>query len=275
MELISRRRVLVGLPLAGIAATEAMARTGAVYQAGTYAVAGGQGANAHFPAQDPVLVQKVVGLSHRDIDGVRALVERQPELAKASWDWGFGDWESALGAASHTGRREIALLLMEHGARPDLFTFAMLGKLDAVRAMVEASPGVQRIPGPHGISLLRHADAGGEEASEVAEYLRGLGDADPKPAEQPIDEAGRQVYHGTYRFGPGDDETVEIKDYKGILTVTRPPGTGFRNLLYQGEHAFAPVGAPEVRVRFVLESGAAVRVEFCEPEPYLVAERVG
>jgi hypothetical protein len=30
-----------------------------------------------------------------------------------------------------------------------------------------------------------------------------------------------------------------------------------------------------VRVRFVLEAGAAVRVEFCEPEPYLVAERVG
>src|SRR6188474_1727666 len=42
-----------------------------------------------FPRQDPALVQEVVGVAHRDLAAVRALVEKRPELAKAQWDWGF------------------------------------------------------------------------------------------------------------------------------------------------------------------------------------------
>jgi hypothetical protein len=57
-----------------------------------------------FPRNDPARVQSVVGASHGNLDLVRALVSEQPALAKASWDWGFGDWETPLGAASHTGR---------------------------------------------------------------------------------------------------------------------------------------------------------------------------
>jgi len=45
-----------------------------------------------LPQQDPALVREIVGKSHFDLEGVKALVERQPELAKASYDWGFGDW---------------------------------------------------------------------------------------------------------------------------------------------------------------------------------------
>src|SRR5262245_22599514 len=55
----------------------------------------------NFPAQDPDLAREVVGKSHRDLDGIKRLVEKRPALAKATWDWGFGDWETALGAASH------------------------------------------------------------------------------------------------------------------------------------------------------------------------------
>src|SRR5687768_11857671 len=79
---------------------------------------------AGFPSHDPSLAREVVGKSHFDYDTVKKLVEARPALAKVSWDWGFGDWESALGAASHVGRREIADLLIAHGARPDIFTFA-------------------------------------------------------------------------------------------------------------------------------------------------------
>ena len=67
---------------------------------------------ATFLAQDPVLVQATVGASHRDLKKVKELVERSPALAKAAWDWGYGDWETALGAASHTGQREIAEYLI-------------------------------------------------------------------------------------------------------------------------------------------------------------------
>lgn len=72
---------------------------------------------------------------------MRMMLAEHPALAKCSWDWGYGDWESALGAAAHTGRREIALTLIEHGARVDLFAAAMLGMTDVVRAIVAAQPG--------------------------------------------------------------------------------------------------------------------------------------
>src|SRR5687768_11783515 len=60
--------------------------------------------HAEFPSQDPNAVREVVGASHKDFEKVQALVKSRPALAKASWDWGFGDWETALGAASHVGR---------------------------------------------------------------------------------------------------------------------------------------------------------------------------
>ena len=62
----------------------------------------------------------------------------------AAWDWGGGDWETGLGAAAHVGRRDIALFLLDHGARLDVFAAAMLGYLDVVQAAVAARPDVVR-----------------------------------------------------------------------------------------------------------------------------------
>ena len=124
------------------------------------------------PALEITLVQDFVGKSHADLEGIRELLEREPALINSSWDWGGGDWETGLGAAAHMGRRDIATYLLEHGARLDLFAAAMLGNLDIVRAAVEAYPEVIDIPGPHGIPLIAHAQAGGSEAVEVYEYLK-------------------------------------------------------------------------------------------------------
>ena len=85
----------------------------------------------------PALVNEFVGKSHGDLDRVRALLAEHPALVNAAWDWGNGDWETGLGAAAHVGRRDIALLLLEHGARMDIFAAAMLGHLQIVRAMIE------------------------------------------------------------------------------------------------------------------------------------------
>ena len=117
--LVTRRRFTTALPLAGLVG--AVLPPGAILRAqpapaATTAVAD------WFPRQDPALAAEVVGASHRDLGRVRELVERQPNLAKAAIDWGYGDWESALAAASHTGRREIAELLIAHGAQPTLFS---------------------------------------------------------------------------------------------------------------------------------------------------------
>src|SRR5262249_873560 len=61
-----------------------------------------------FPGTPPELAREMVAVSHGNVKRVRELVEAHPALAKAAWDWGFGDWETALGAASHVGNREIA-----------------------------------------------------------------------------------------------------------------------------------------------------------------------
>src|SRR2546423_1356935 len=124
-----------------------------------------------FPRQDPEMVKEMVTVAHGNVARVKELVGRHQTLAKASHDWGFGDWESALGAASHVGNREIAEFLLANGARPSIFSAAMLGQLDVVKAFVAASPGVQKIKGPHSITLLRHATAGGAAAKPVLEDL--------------------------------------------------------------------------------------------------------
>ena len=52
-----------------------------------------------------------------------------------------------------------------------------LGKLDIVRAMLTAWPGLLNSKGTHGIPLMRHARAGGEPAKAVVDYLQSLGAA--------------------------------------------------------------------------------------------------
>jgi len=123
------------------------------------------------PAIEASLVQQFVGNAHGDLDRVKELLAQEPALINACWDWGGGDFETALGAASHMGRRDIAEFLLENGARLDLFAAAMLGKLDIVKATLDAFPEAIRTPGPHGIPLIAHAKAGGEDAKEVLELL--------------------------------------------------------------------------------------------------------
>jgi hypothetical protein len=111
-------------------------------------------------ALEAILVQGFVGKSHGDLDRVKELLDQEPALINASWDWSGGDWETGLGAAAHMGRSDIANYLLENGARLDLFAAAMLGKLEIVRAALEAYPEAINIPGAHGIPLIAHAQGG-------------------------------------------------------------------------------------------------------------------
>jgi hypothetical protein len=128
-------------------------------------------AGAAPAALDPTQVQAFVGNAHGDLDAVRAALEAEPLIANAAWDWGGGDWESALGAAAHMGRRDIAELLLEHGARLDIFAAAMLGDVEVVQAILAAHPESRNATGPHGIPLRAHAEAGGEQALQVLAFL--------------------------------------------------------------------------------------------------------
>jgi hypothetical protein len=123
---------------------------------------------------DRELVEQFVGVSHGDLAKVQSLLEQEPALANAAWDWGGGDWETGLGAAAHMGRRDIASCLLDHGARIDLFAAAMLGKLDIVRAVLADNPDLVHVRGPHGIPLISHAEAGGDDAAEVLALLKSM-----------------------------------------------------------------------------------------------------
>ncbi|GHO88408.1 ankyrin repeat domain-containing protein [Dictyobacter formicarum] len=123
-------------------------------------------------ALDPTLVNEFVANAHGNAERVAALLEQEPTLINAAWDWGGGDWETALGAAAHMGRKDIAHYLLEKGARIDIFAAAMLGQVEIVQAILQAFPHARHLRGPHGISLLDHAKAGGEEASFIVKLLQ-------------------------------------------------------------------------------------------------------
>jgi hypothetical protein len=124
---------------------------------------------------EPELVAEFVLKAHGDLGVVKQLLEQEPAIVNAAWDWGGGDWETALGAAAHVGRRDIAEYLLEHGARLDVFAAAMLGETEIVRAMLESQPGLRDARGPHGIPLIAHAEAGSEQAREVLDLLQAVG----------------------------------------------------------------------------------------------------
>lgn len=230
---------------------------------------------ASFPSTDPEVVSAVVGASHTNLERVVELVTARPHLAKASVDWGFGDWESALGAASHMGRRDIAEFLLAHGARPNIFSAAMLGQLGVVRALVEASPGVQRIPGPHGITLLAHARAGGEEAAPVHEYLDGLGDADLRPDSVELSEEQLQPLLGTYGFEAAEDATLEVENDRGVLVLRRTGQSFGRRVFPRSATEFYPSGSPTVRVIFEMQGGRATSLRVLDNQVTLEAQRIG
>lgn len=209
--------------------------------------------NDIFPAHPPELVREMVIVSHFNLQRVRELVEARPALARAAMDWGFGDWEDALGAASHMGNRAIAQYLIEKGARPSIFSAAMLGQLDIVKSFIAAQPGVQKTRGPHSIPLLEHSRKGGPEARPVLEYLQSLGDAGSEP-EAPLDPQDRAKILGTYAFGLAPSQHIEVTVENALgmqnqLTWTRS-GTMGRPLYHVGENVFYPAGASAVRIAF-------------------------
>jgi hypothetical protein len=225
-----------------------------------------------FPQQDPAVVREMVGVSHGQVARVKELVARQPALANAAVDWGFGDWESALGAASHVGNREIAAFLLANGARPSIFSAAMLGQLEIVKAFVETSPGIQRVLGPHHITLLSHARAGGAAAEPVVKYLERVGDADRRPPTEPLAAADRDALAGRYVFGPGPRDFFTVDVQNNQLGIERP-GSFRRGLSHTGGLVFFPVGASSVRLAFVRDGDTVTRMTVADPDVLVTGER--
>jgi hypothetical protein len=219
---------------------------------------------ARYPAIDEAVVAEVVGVSHFDLDRLQVLVNARPELARATWDWGFGDWETAIGAASHVGRKDIVAYLLAKGARPDIFTFSMLGHYSAVKSMIESTPGIQRIAGPHGISLLQHAKTGlssdknsGPEAKLLVQYLESLGDAD-----------------STVYAAMDEKEGFSVKvNMRKFITLGKLGKNG--GALYKiGDSQFLYQSTTSVKISFVIENDKVLSLTVTEPGLTLTAKKI-
>ena len=134
------------------------------------------------PQLDKEIVATFVGAGHGKFEVLKNLLEEHPTLLNAAHDWKYGDFETALGAASHVGHKEIAQFLIDKGAQANIFTAALFGNLDIVKSMIEAFPATLNAKGPHGFTLLHHANKGGMEAKAVVTYLEEKGAKETKTA---------------------------------------------------------------------------------------------
>jgi hypothetical protein len=235
-----------------------------------------------YPAINDSIVSEVVGVSHFDLARLKALVDKRPELARACWDWGFGDFETAIGAASHTGRKDIVDYLLEKGARPDLFTFAMLGAYETVKSMTTDLPALQKTAGPHGITLLQHAKTGStsgalskekkEEYETLIHYLESLKNTQEKYI--PLTEAEQQKYLGDYRYGdsPKDGFTIRL-NMKKTLALGKI-GTSGGALYKINDTIFRYNGTSSVEITFLVENDTVISLTVNEPGLTLIAKKI-
>lgn len=120
-------------------------------------------------------VKEFVGVCHGKFERVKEMLEEDHLLLHASFDWGGGDFESGIEAAGHVGNKEIASYLLSKGARYNVYLAAMLGHLDIVKNVLTFNPGLLNSKGPHGFTMLHHAQKGGADAINVVSYLESLG----------------------------------------------------------------------------------------------------
>lgn len=246
--------MLDGAALAAGASWLALSGTANAQMPGSDSSAQPAGGPDGFPRQAPKLVEETVGASHGKFNRVKELVTAYPELAKSSLDQGYGDWEAPIDAASHVGNLEIALFLMDHGARPTIFTFAMLGHVEVVKAMLAAQPALRKTLGPHGFNLFHHAKVGGDASAAVLEYLKEIGETESVAV--PIPKETMDAIVGRYETAAPEAARFEVLTNKQGLVVQGAGGSP-RNLRLMPDGSLHPVGAHSVRFSFEVVEGRA------------------
>lgn len=123
----------------------------------------------------PAMVKDFVVAGHNDLEKIKSMLKEKPNLLYASWDWGNGDFETALEGAGHMGLKDIAGYLIEQGARPNIFVLTMLGKTKEVKTLLKSYPELLNSKGPHGFTLLHHAQKGGDASKTLLKFLQDKG----------------------------------------------------------------------------------------------------
>jgi ankyrin repeat protein len=107
-------------------------------------------------------IREFVIAGHGDFEKVRQMLDQQPGLLGVGYEWGPGDTETAIQAAAHMGRQDIARFLLSRGALLEICTAAMLGQKEDVERLLAEDANRIRASGAHGIPLLTHAALSGQ-----------------------------------------------------------------------------------------------------------------
>ncbi len=126
--------------------------------------------NENFSLEE---IKEFVFAAHKDLDKTRMIVDKNPLILNCANQAKRGDFETALGGASHMGRKDIADMLVARGARMDIFNLAFLGHAEVVKNLIQVNKQYLTAPGPHGFTLLHHAKVGKHE--DLANWLMGKG----------------------------------------------------------------------------------------------------
>lgn len=120
------------------------------------------------PVNDEVIsleeIKDFVFAAHKDLEKTKMMVEQNPLILNCTNQFKKGDFETALGGASHMGRKDIAEMLVARGARMDIFNLTFLGYTDLAKTIITHNPQYLKAPGPHGFTLLHHANVGKHQA---------------------------------------------------------------------------------------------------------------
>jgi ankyrin repeat protein len=117
------------------------------------------------PGPTQEIIDEFVGVAHGDYARVEELLNLYPTLVDARATWG----ETPLEAASQTGQRKIAELLLRRGAPLDICTAAMLGMTDQVASMLQADSNQAHAMGAHEIPVMYYPALYGH--TQIAELL--------------------------------------------------------------------------------------------------------
>lgn len=195
------------------------------------------------PRQDYDTVFAFVRAGHTDLPKVKQMLSQEPKLIYAAWDWGGGDWETALNGASHIGNRDIARYLISQGARVDPFCAAMLGDRETILALIKSHPATVTAKSAHGYTLLYHVAISGDVV--MAEHLKPHLPADADDYNQALSAAVRD----------GHLDLTKWLFENGKVDPNMEDAIGKRPLTVANEKGFKDV-AEELRRRGAVESGA-------------------
>jgi hypothetical protein len=145
-------------------------RTGFLSAAGLAVASSARAQESPAPLKTE-LVKEFVIAGHGNIAKVKELLVHNPNLIYSRYDWGNGDFEEAIEGSAHVGNKELANLLIENGARINLFVLAMLGKTELVIPILDQFPNLIQAKGAHGFTLLHHAKVGGNGSEQIFQYL--------------------------------------------------------------------------------------------------------